>query len=130
MSFDEGHGKVGAAIILADFVHRTDIRMIERGGSTSLAVEPLHLGFFIGLKERYLQGYLAVEFRIVREKDGTHATLAEYAENTVRPEALRYAARTGGGLIRWLCRKRVGWIHGTWSLGTITKPLSNTGRKV
>ena len=70
--------------VLADFVDRADVRMVERGGGARFAAEPLHRG--VVLREVFgeeLERDAAAEAGVFRLVDDTHASAAELAQDAV-----------------------------------------------
>ena len=84
---DERHGHVTGAVDLADVVHRTDVRVLERGRGPGLAQEPLaQERAVVEVELRHFQGDRPVQLRIVGEVDGPHTALAEQLGEAVAAE--------------------------------------------
>ena len=70
--------------VLADFVDRADVRMVERGRGASFAAEPLHRG--VVLREVFgeeLERNAAAEAGVFGLVDHTHASAPELAQDAI-----------------------------------------------
>src|ERR1700738_1087118 len=78
------HCDKGAALVLVNFVSRTDIRMVQRGGRACLAAKTLKrlwvVGEFFGKK---LQRNMAAELKVFGFVNHAHAAAADLAQNAV-----------------------------------------------
>jgi hypothetical protein len=101
--FDVGHRQISDAVAYVEFVDRTEIGMPQRCRRLRLAAEAFHRLQIVG-EMANLQRDVAVQARVTGQVDGPHATLAERAENAIRPELLRQRP--------WRRYRQVGW-HGT-----------------
>jgi len=72
---------------LADVVERADVRMVQRGDRLRLALKPLAELVVPGQRRRdHLDGDVAVQARVTRPVDLSHAAGAERRDDLVRPD--------------------------------------------
>src|SRR5437016_4716267 len=123
LSLDELHRDVGDGFGAADVVDRNDVRMIERRRRARLLLEPpQRLGTgHIGRKN--LQRDVAIEFRVARAIDLSHAPGADRRENAIRPNQVsRFKCQ--GVLLRI---SEALWISGAMRSTNAVKPWSPSG---
>ncbi len=110
-ALDVLHGDVAAALDRAGLVNGDDVGMLgDAGAQAGLLQEPLllqgrHVGVLAGDGDQHLEGDLAVESRVDRLVDHSHAAAADLAEDLVLPDRRRLG-RGGLGGLRGLGRCR------------------------
>ena len=81
------HRHVRLAVVLADFVHDADVRMIEGRGGFGLLDESLHpICILSELARKNFDRYFAAEPGVARAIDFTHPSGAERGQNLVMPD--------------------------------------------
>ena len=84
MALDVGHGDEDLSTDLVDFVHRANVRVIDRRGGLGFAAEALfRFGVFGEVRGEKLQRDGAVEFGIEGLVDDAHAAFADLFEQAV-----------------------------------------------
>ena len=92
LAFDELHDDVRPAVVLADFVDRADVRMIERGHGARLAQHaPLGSGSRPTLSGRILMATRRPSVLVVGEIDLAHPARSDERDDAVVAEDLRNA---------------------------------------
>jgi len=77
--------------VLFYLVNRTDVRMIERRGRASFALETLQrLRVRCEFVREELQRHLAAEPDVLRPVDHAHSALADYSQDAVMGNSLAY----------------------------------------
>ena len=84
LAVEEFHGDEAPALVLADFVNRADVRMVERGGRARFALEPRRR-LRVGRERRRqeLERDLPAQARVFRAEDDAHTALADAIEDPV-----------------------------------------------
>jgi len=84
LAFQAFHGNESLAIFLADVIDRTDIRVIQSGGGLGFAPEPAQGLSILGeLPGEEFQGHEAIQARVLRFVNDTHASTAEFFDDAV-----------------------------------------------
>src|SRR5262249_45060491 len=142
LPLDEGHDDVGDAVLLADVVDGADVGVADGGGGAGLAEEAAagHLRGLAGVvAARHLDGDGALQLRVERLVDDSHAAGAERLEDDVPADLLARrldAAVPGRPAFERAARGRRlpggggGRVEGTLSGGLLglRHGLSQTGR--
>jgi len=114
LTLDESHRQEGEAIYLANVEDRTEVGMMETGGSLGLTEEP-HANLCPlseGMDMRNLERHLSLKLRVEGKVDAAHPASAKQPDNLVAAEGL-WQRRTGGGQ----CRVQVGLRRWGWHRG-------------
>ena len=78
LALHQFHHDEGLTFVLADFVNRTDVGMIERGGSAGLPVESRNPDRILTKRVwENLNRHLASQFLVLRPIHHSHATLSQ-----------------------------------------------------
>ena len=87
LALEKLHDEIGMALVLADVVQRTDVRMFEPRDVPRLALEPL-APLRIGgeARRQHLDGHRAVEPRVLRLEHLAHPALADEGDDFIRAE--------------------------------------------
>lgn len=81
---DEAHREIPKPILRADFVHRANVRMVERRRTAGLAEEPLiEVPGDLAQIMRNLEGNHAIELHVAGEIDAPHRPLAKLLFNAI-----------------------------------------------
>src|SRR5689334_8844239 len=76
------HHDEGTAILLVDFVNRTDVRVIQSRGGSCLALETAEsLGISGNVVRKELEGYEAAELCILGFVHNSHAPTAKFLDD-------------------------------------------------
>ena len=87
LSLHQLHHDEGLTFVLADFVNRADVGMIERGGGAGLPVESRNPDRIVTKRVREnLNRHLASQFLVLRPIHHSHATLSEGREDFIVSE--------------------------------------------
>ena len=87
LSLHQFHHDEGLTFVLADFVNRTDVGMIERGGGAGLPVESRNPDRILTKRVREnLNRHLASQPLVLRPIHHSHATLSEDREDFIVSE--------------------------------------------
>src|ERR1700722_15411644 len=87
LAVEELHNQEFGAVLRADIVEMADVRVIQRGNSTGLALETLlEFGIVGQMSGQNLDGNRSIEARIFGAVDLTHAPGAEWRLNFIGPE--------------------------------------------
>ena len=100
---DELHGEVWPAIVLADFMHRDDVRMREPGGGFGLGAEPPAICLSSQIAaQHHLERDDAIETDLPRAIHDTHAAASDLGLYFVVAERRQWRAarRCGTELLR------------------------------
>ena len=88
-AFDELHGDVGDAVVLAITVDGHDVGVVQLGDCLCLAAEALREGRVVGEKLRQdFDRHVAVERRLVCLVDRRHAALSQPLDQTISAEGV------------------------------------------
>ena len=90
-SFDQLHGDIGLPLGFADFVHRADVRMIERGGGARFTHQPGACGGIVKVRgQEAFDGDVSIELLVAGPIHLAHSTSAESADDAVvrKPPAI------------------------------------------
>ena len=83
-AFEQLHGDERLAIVLADFVDRADVRMIQPGSGAGFALEALESLLILGHGFRQkLQRHHAPQFCVFGFEDHTHPAAAELFDDAI-----------------------------------------------
>ena len=94
------HGDEGSPIVLANFVDRADVRVVQRGRSLGLAPEAAEGLWVVGeIVGKELQRDVATKLEVFSLVDDTHAAAADPAEDAVMGNRLTHGL---GGRGHWL----------------------------
>ena len=114
------HGDEAAAVVLADFVDRADVRMVQRGRSARLAQESLQRLFVAGdLFRQELQRDGPAERRVLGAVNHSHAPAAKARNDSIVGNIVPNE-RVG----RHNCASSYGWLRrqstdaATWMIGS------------
>ena len=89
LAIEEFHHDVGLTVFLADFVNRTDVRMIQRRGGTGFASQTFEcLRVFGQFLRKKLQCDMSAQIRILGFVNDTHPTPTEFREDAVVRDGL------------------------------------------
>ena len=92
LALEELHHQVVGAVLVADVEERADVRVAERRDGAGLAGEPLaRVRIADERRRQHLDGDGAVEARVVRLVDLTHAPGADRRGDLVGPQASAFA---------------------------------------
>ena len=84
---NQPHGDVEPSVYFADVVDRDDVAVIQAGGGTDLAAEPLlEFGIVGQVREQHLQRHHAVDLAVVGTPDLAHAAAAQQLDQLVTTE--------------------------------------------
>jgi hypothetical protein len=84
LSFEQLHHEELLAVVLTHVVYRADVRMIQRRGNASFAVETLNGGRLVReLQGQKLQGNLATETEVLRAVHDAHSAAAKSRDDAV-----------------------------------------------
>ena len=95
--FDQLHAEIMLPLMLADFVDRHDVRMVEVGGRLGLGMEPLDGALGSQLTgQNHLQGHQAMEAHLPRLIDHAHAAAGDLLQQLVIAEIANLGFRHCG----------------------------------
>ena len=87
LAFEALHDEIVGAILMANVIEHTDVRMIEAGDGFGFPFEALLVnGIIRNLRGKNLDRDGAVEARIARAKDFAHAARTQRGDNFIRTE--------------------------------------------
>jgi hypothetical protein len=94
-ALDELHGVVGHAVVLAEGVHRHDVRVVERGGGAGLEAEAIEVGAVAAVLEgEDLERHPPPQGLLHGLVDHAHAAAADLPQDPVSPEPLEAGCRS------------------------------------
>ena len=87
LAFEALHDEIVGAVLMADVIENTDVRMIQAGNCPCFALEALLVdGVIRNLRRENFDRDGAVEARIARAKDFAHAARTQRGDNFIRTE--------------------------------------------
>src|SRR5438128_10900010 len=96
-AFEQLHHNELLPLMLTDLIHRADVRMIERRGSTRFAQEALERALiFRQILGQELQGHQSLQDKVFGTVNDPHAAASELFENAVVGHSrAKHRARSG-----------------------------------